>query len=401
MWTEKYRPNRLSLMVGNENARLSLYHWLKNWKQGIKPALLLGPPGVGKTTVIHILAKEFNYTVWEFNASDIRNKQGLETKLSPLFTHSSLYDENKLIFLDEVDGIFPRYEHGAIDYIDKITKNSKIPIILAANFSDNQSILKLFRKCTKIQFFRVPNSIIKLYLQHIMSKENLEYSDVIINEVLENSNGELRAAINNLQSIGDNTTDQNLSNRDIIFNLEDSLDLFFNSNNVKEAYYFISNSKSNAKDKLNSAYYRILNSEISSKQIFLILNSIVKLDKILGNIKKTNDWRFLRYFDKLMGYSLFPSTNQFIINTKKYEVPWNIKLRIWNDGKLLIKLANKLGKLFHASQNDVMNFYLPYIFLLSKNTDFKLKFFKNLNIDESTSKVIEKEIKNISSIVEQ
>jgi len=385
MWTEKYRPSRLSLMVGNENARLSLYHWLKNWKQGIKPALLLGPPGIGKTTVIHILAKEFNYTVWEFNASDIRNKQGLETKLSPLFTHSSLYDENKLIFLDEVDGIFPRYEHGAIDYIDKITKNSKIPIILAANFSDNQSILKLFRKCTTIQFFRVPNNLIKLYLQHIMSKENLEYSDVVINEVLENSNGDLRAAINNLQSLCDNTTDQNLSNRYIIFNL----------------YYFISNSKSNAKDKLNSAYYRILNSTISSKQLCLILNSIVKLDKILGNIKKTNDWRFLRYFDKLMGYSLFPSTNQFIINTKKYEVPWNIKLRIWNDGKLLIRLANKLGKLFHASQNDVMNFYLPYIFLLSKNTDFKLKFFKNLDIDESTSKVIEKEIKNISSIVKQ
>ena len=234
-----------------------------------------------------------------------------------------------------------------------------------------------------------------------MSKENLEYSDVVINEVLENSNGDLRAAINNLQSLCDNTTDQNLSNRDIIFNLEDSLDLFFNSNNVKDAYYFISNSKSNAKDKLNSAYYRILNSTISSKQLFLILNSIVKLDKILGNIKKTNDWRFLRYFDKLMGYSLFPSTNQFIINTKKYEVPWNIKLRIWNDGKLLIRLANKLGKLFHTSQNDVMNFYLPYIFLLSKNTDFKLKFFKNLDIDESTSKVIEKEIKNISSIVKQ
>ena len=138
---------------------------------------------------------------------------------------------------------------------------------------------------------------------------------------------------------------------------------------------------------------------LSSNQIFPILTSIVNIDKILGNIKKTNDWRFLRYFDKLMSYSLFPATNQFIINNKKYEVPWNLKLRIWNDGKLLIKLANKLGKIFHASQNDIMNFYLPYIFLLSKNTDFKLTFFKNLNIDDSTSKVIEKEIKNISSIV--
>ena len=145
-----------------------------------------------------------------------------------------------------------------------------------------------------------------------------------------------------------------------MFNLEESLDLFFNSNNVKDAYYSINNSKSNARDKLNSAYYRILNSSLSSKQIFPILNSIVNIDKILGNIKKTNDWRFLRYFDKLMSYSLFPATNQFIINNKKYEVPWNLKLRIWNDGKLLIKLANKLGKIFHASQNDIMNFYLPY-----------------------------------------
>ena len=45
MWVEKYRPQTLDEVIGNEEAKAMLISWLKNWKPGSKPALLYGPPG--------------------------------------------------------------------------------------------------------------------------------------------------------------------------------------------------------------------------------------------------------------------------------------------------------------------------------------------------------------------
>ena len=54
MWSEKYRPKNLLEMVGNEEAKESFVKWLGKWIKGTKPLLLVGPPGIGKTTMASI-----------------------------------------------------------------------------------------------------------------------------------------------------------------------------------------------------------------------------------------------------------------------------------------------------------------------------------------------------------
>ena len=78
MWAEKHRPQKISDMVGNEDARNSFVDWLVKWKKGVKPILLIGPPGIGKTTLAWIAAKEFGYDLVGLNASDVRNKTNIE-----------------------------------------------------------------------------------------------------------------------------------------------------------------------------------------------------------------------------------------------------------------------------------------------------------------------------------
>ena len=61
MWCEKYRPQNIFDMVGNEDARKQFVEWFGKWKKGTKPLLLIGPPGIGKTTMCFLAGKQFGY----------------------------------------------------------------------------------------------------------------------------------------------------------------------------------------------------------------------------------------------------------------------------------------------------------------------------------------------------
>ena len=47
MWSEKYRPQNFMDLIGNEDARKFFAEWFEKWKKGVKPLLLIGPPGIG------------------------------------------------------------------------------------------------------------------------------------------------------------------------------------------------------------------------------------------------------------------------------------------------------------------------------------------------------------------
>ena len=87
MLSEKYRPRSLDAMVGNEVARAKFLAWLKKWKDGSKAALLVGPPGTGKTTTVHLAAEAQNLNLVELNASDSRTKEKLGKKMCSDFEH--------------------------------------------------------------------------------------------------------------------------------------------------------------------------------------------------------------------------------------------------------------------------------------------------------------------------
>ena len=75
-WTERHRPRSEQLLEGNEVQRRKIRAWLDEWQNGTpkkKGILLIGPPGVGKTTVARAVAEDMGWNVIELNASDARN----------------------------------------------------------------------------------------------------------------------------------------------------------------------------------------------------------------------------------------------------------------------------------------------------------------------------------------
>ncbi|HEY6283271.1 MAG TPA: AAA family ATPase, partial [Nitrososphaerales archaeon] len=117
MWTDRYRPDSLDEMVGNVEGRTKLLLWLKKWKPGSRAALLVGPPGTGKTTTVHLAAEMLGFQLVELNASDSRTKERLTKKMGEAIASTSLFGGSTLIFLDEVDGLAGRADYGAIDFI--------------------------------------------------------------------------------------------------------------------------------------------------------------------------------------------------------------------------------------------------------------------------------------------
>ncbi len=84
MWSEKHRPQIISDMVGNEESRTAIMEWFVKWKKGTKPLLLVGPPGIGKTTMAYLVAKQFGYDMIGLNASDVRSKSRINDALEQL-----------------------------------------------------------------------------------------------------------------------------------------------------------------------------------------------------------------------------------------------------------------------------------------------------------------------------
>src|ERR671932_2746468 len=167
MWSNVYRPARVQEMIGNEEERLTVMKWLSAWVSGSKPLLLIGPPGVGKTTLVHALARQLDYDLIEMNASDTRNRDQLEQLITPILVNTSIFGKNILLFLDEVDGISGREDTGGIESIVRLMKQPIIPVIMAANSKDAK-IRDLTKVSRIIEFNPVPPRLLMLLLDSVL-----------------------------------------------------------------------------------------------------------------------------------------------------------------------------------------------------------------------------------------
>ena len=91
-WTEKYRPKSLSDLLGNSKAITQLAAWANQWDIGTPPkkkaVILVGDPGIGKTSSALALASDMGWVPVEMNASDMRNSASVKN----IATRGAIYD---------------------------------------------------------------------------------------------------------------------------------------------------------------------------------------------------------------------------------------------------------------------------------------------------------------------
>jgi len=407
MWVTE-RPSRVEEFIGNEGPRKIIIKWQKDWIRGTKPLLLLGPPGVGKTSLVHTLAIQYGFDIVELNASDNRNKNNLSQRIIPLFQNLSLLNKRFLLFLDEVDGIYGREDAGALEYLSLMLKESSVPIILAAN-EINQITRELSKVCKVVSFLPIPPRLCMLYLNYMLELKNRSLSPGDKFSVATNSTGDIRKLLNDAQSkiSGYSGTRDNYLKMDIenainkLFssaNPTEALDIILATNMVFSDPRFGQSPEDRRKDLVNSIFSSVVLSKIDCETMRVILDILSKVDMLLGRSTANRNWKVFKHLPYILAYSIFQHAGLKHIHYNRYSIGFQYMGNIFSRGQSLRGVLLHLSKIFHTSRSNFGLFVFPFMtYILASNPHFE-NFVRNSLSDEKTTENLISEIGRIKKL---
>ncbi|PIW33421.1 MAG: replication protein C [Nitrosopumilales archaeon CG15_BIG_FIL_POST_REV_8_21_14_020_37_12] len=381
MWSEKHRPQNVSDMIGNEESRAAIMEWFAKWKKGTKPILLVGPPGIGKTTIAYLTAKQFGYDMIGLNASDVRSKSRINEILSPVLGNVSVLG-TPMIFVDEVDGIHGRGDYGGAEALIQILKEPTVPIILAAN-SDSSEKMKSIKKVVKTIYFKpIPPRLLRIYLQNILKKEAAKLSPGSLIKVIDKSHGDIRSMINLAQSFVTGFNPQTEQSFESV-NVEDGVNAFFKAKSIDEARSVLYSMQIDPRQKIDAFYSSVITSNLDNHMFADLLDVLSQADALYGKIMRTQNWRLLRYLNEIL-IKLYKNDER--IRYSQYNLSWPLLNRIRWDGRKIKALSLLMAKKLHLSSSTFVTICLPYLLFCVKNKTLEVV------LDTEFDDIVEKEI---------
>lgn len=382
LWVEKYRPQKIADVVGNDEAKTMFLQWIKNKRHNKKAVLMYGPAGVGKTTLVLAAAKEFGFSVIEMNASDTRSEKAINAVAKPATSYKALDsfsgEVNKtlgnVLFLDEVDGIAGNEDRGGVNAIIKIVEESLVPVIMAANDPDVSKLRPLKKVCLLVRFQEVRIPLIIALLQKICLLEHVQAEFEALERIAVNCKGDVRSAVNDLQSLSEENhrltlaDTVTLSSRNKDISMDDTLRGFFATQSIADTSRLLSYSSVDYDDFLLSVADNLPQRYPDAFELAKAFDYVSRADVFRGRIG-TEHWHLLKYF--------FNSLSEAsAVNPASYKPftfitpPIRIMTLFWTKGKrnTLKEICSKIGAQCHVSVATARAAYIPYIrAILTKN----------------------------------
>src|SRR3989338_5626459 len=376
---EKYKP-KISIEIPQQLEQLKTF--IKNKEK----VLIFGPTGSCKTSSIYTIAKDLDYEIIEVNASDFRTKEQIENIIGQASKQQSLFQKEKILLIDEVECLSGTEDRGGSQAIINILKSSKTPIILTANKYNDK--LKDIKKLVKIiEFKPIPSREINSILKNICEKENIIYSEEAIRSIVIDCKGDLRAALNDLQS---NTINQELQivkeEREYEIGIIHILNKIFKTKSP-DSHKILENAEIDLEEYILWLDENLPIEYKNENDLLREYELMSKADILKGRIRRWQYWRLMYYQTILLSAGISnakTNTNNSFTSYKRSMRP----LRIWQLNMKNAKkktIAKKIAQQTHISIKEVI-----------KNFNYYKNILKNKTIQEEL-KLEEEELDYINS----
>lgn len=392
LWTKKYQPKNASEVKGHDKALLELKNFILNFKnQKKKAAIIYGPSGVGKTCSAYAIANDLNYEVFELNASDFRNKSNIELTLGPAIMQRSLFSNNKIILIDEIDGLSGKNDRGGVSALAKLIDRSIFPVIMTATNPYGQKLNTLRKKSELVHFHTLNYLSVFSVLKNICTKEKIKFDEEALKSLARHNAGDLRSAINDLQTLTHENKElkeddlNELSDRNRTENMISALMKVFKTTDINIAIRAFENVEEDIGKQFLWIDQNLPEEYQKPEDLARAYDCLSRADVFKGRIRRWQHWRFLVYVNALISAGVAVAKDEKYKGFTSYKPTTRI-LKLWRANMKYQKrksIASKIAEKTHTSSKRALQDTLPYLSLIfKKNKELSGKLAKEFELDK-------------------